>query len=72
MPQPVTKLYAKKIYKEMLDGAEPPRIMSLLEDFFAKRVDEFESQLDTIAGEPAINISEVKLRSGKTNMKVPQ
>lgn len=60
MPQKVNKLYAKKIVQLVLDGNWNGNntiirlIVPVLEDFFAKRLDELDRQLDSIAGEPSV------------------
>lgn len=54
MPQKVNKLYAKKIVQLVLDGCGTSKLVPVLEDFFAKRLDELDRQLDSIAGEPSV------------------
>jgi hypothetical protein len=73
----VTQKYARRLVDAVENEVAFGRYLiaeRLLHQFFVDRLTEFEKEVDEIipAAEPAKDVAEVKTRSKKQNMKVPQ
>jgi hypothetical protein len=75
-PLNVTQKYAKLLVEAVENEVAFGRYRiaeKMLHQFFIERVDEFEKEIDAIlpSTASAANVAEVKARSGKKNMRVP-